>query len=159
MPFQLQKNVSIDERPGGALNFVVEPLTLQVRNTFSAIGPASDAAEEWLSTQGISADVTFLVSLAIEELVTNCIKYGYDDAGEHTIEIILSVADQTLTMLVVDDGHAFDPLAATPPNLDLDIEDRPIGGLGIHMLRELADNIAYERRDGTNRVTLTKRIS
>ena len=136
-----------------------EPLTLQVRNAFSAIGPASDAAEKWLSTQPISADVTFLVNLAIEELVTNCIKYGYDDADEHTIEIMLSVADQTLTMLVVDDGHAFDPLAATPPNLDLEIEDRPIGGLGIHMLRELADSIAYERRDGTNRVTLTKRIS
>jgi anti-sigma regulatory factor (Ser/Thr protein kinase) len=62
-------------------------------------------------------------------------------------------------MLVVDDGHAFDPLDVKPPNLSAEIEDRQIGGLGIHMLRELADNISYERRDGTNRVTLTKRIS
>jgi anti-sigma regulatory factor (Ser/Thr protein kinase) len=138
---------------------VSEPLTLQVRNAFDAIWPAKKAAEEWLARQQISADVSFLVSLAIEELVTNCIKYEYDDSGEHTIQITLSRVDQMLTMLVVDDGHAFDPLAATPPNLDLDIEDRLIGGLGIHMLRELANNVTYERHDGTNRVTLTKRIS
>jgi anti-sigma regulatory factor (Ser/Thr protein kinase) len=138
---------------------VGEPLTLQVRNTVDAIAPASGAAEEWLARQRVSPDVSFLVSLAIEELVTNCIKYGYDDAREHTIHITLSVADQTLTMLVVDDGHAFDPLTAPPPDLSLEMKDRPIGGLGIHMLRKLADDVAYERRNATNRVTLTKRIS
>lgn len=136
-----------------------EPLTLDVRNAFDAIGPATESAEEWLAKRKISLDVSFLVSLTIEELVTNCIKYGYDDSNEHTIQITLSVDDQTLTMLVVDDGHAFDPLAAKPPDLSAEIEDRQIGGLGIHMLRELADDIRYERRDGTNRVTLTKRVS
>src|SRR5947208_3667670 len=140
----------------GSADRVGESLTLHVRNSDEAIPPANEAAEAWLGTQQVSPDAAFLVSLAIEELVTNCIKYGYDDAGEHTVEIVLSVADHALTMVVVDDGHAFDPLAAPPPDLTLGIEDRPIGGLGIHLLRELADDVRYERRDGANRLTLTK---
>jgi serine/threonine-protein kinase RsbW len=138
------------------LTAVVESLTLQVRNAVEAIPPANAAAEAWLDTQQVSPEAAFLVGLAIEELVTNCIKYAYDDAGEHTIEIVLCVADRALTIVVVDDGHAFDPLLAPSPDLSLDIEDRPIGGLGIHLLRQLADEVHYERRDGANRLTLTK---
>lgn len=140
--------------------FVVrESLTLQVENIVEAIAPATEAAEAWLGARELSPAVTFLVSLAIEELVTNCIKYGYDDAGTHTIEIVLSVDGQALTMLVIDDGHAFDPLAAPAPDLSLAIADRPIGGLGIHLLRQLSDDVQYERRDGRNRLTLVKRIA
>lgn len=145
--------------PIGVVIAVGESLTLQVENTAEAIAPATEAAEAWLGGHELAPDVTFLVSLAIEELVTNCIKYGYDDAGTHTIDIVLSVDNQALTMLVIDDGHAFDPLAAPSPDLSLEIADRPIGGLGIHLLRELSDDVQYERRDGTNRLTLIKRIA
>jgi anti-sigma regulatory factor (Ser/Thr protein kinase) len=138
---------------------VGESLILQVRNTRDAIAPATQAAEAWLDLHQPSEEARNLLLLAIEEMVTNCIHYGYDDAGEHTIAIRLSVADRTLTMTVIDDGHPFDPLAAPPPDLSLDIEDRPIGGLGIHLLRNLADHVAYERRGHTNRFTLTKRMS
>ncbi|HTC62825.1 MAG TPA: ATP-binding protein [Candidatus Saccharimonadales bacterium] len=135
-----------------------ESLTLHVRNKGDAIAPANEAAETWLTMQEISPEATFFAGLTIEELVTNCIKYGYDDSGEHIIDIELSVANHTLTITVVDDGRAFDPLSVSPPDMSGAIEDRPIGGLGIHMLRELADNMAYERRDNTNRVTLIKRM-
>ena len=138
---------------------MAEPLSLRVRNNVDALVPAKAGAEAWLQARRASPAALFLVSLAIDELVTNCIKYGYDDADEHTIEITLSEVDETLTMVVADDGHAFNPLDAPPPDLSLPIEDRPIGGLGIHLLRELADHLAYERRDGTNRLTLTKRMS
>lgn len=136
-----------------------ESLSLHVRNSVDAISPASQAAEAWLEEQKTPPEATFLVSLAIEELVTNCIKYGYDDTNEHIIDILLFLSDHKLTMTVIDDGHPFDPLAAPPPDLSLAIEDRPIGGLGIHMLRELADEMTYERKEGTNRLTLTKGIS
>ena len=62
-------------------------------------------------------------------------------------------------MEVIDDGHAFNPLEAPPPDLSLPMEKRPIGGLGIHLLRELSDGITYERRNGTNRLVLTKRMT
>ena len=59
-------------------------------------------------------------------------------------------------MTVIDDGHPFDPLAVPMPSLHADLEHRAVGGLGIFLLRQLADHVAYERRDGTNRLTLTK---
>ena len=138
---------------------MAESLTIEVRNTTDAIAPASERAEAWLEAFDPSPKALYLVPLAIEEIVTNCINYGYDDTDEHTIYITLSVADQTLTMTVVDDGHAFDPLARAAPDLSVAVEDRQIGGLGIHMLKTLADGMAYERSDGVNRLTLTKRLS
>lgn len=137
---------------------VLEDMTLEIRNSVAAIGAASEAAEAWLQQSQPSPEAVFFLLLAIEELVTNCIKYGYDDAAEHTIVIVLSVANERLTMTVTDDGHPFDPLSVPRPNLALDIQDRPIGGLGIYLLRELADHVAYERRDNKNHFTLTKHI-
>lgn len=130
-----------------------------MKNTHDAIAPAAEEAEAWLSAYDPSPKTMYLLPLAIEEIVTNCIHHGYDDAGEHTIVITLSVADHTLTMTVVDDGHEFDPLRKDSPDLTLAVEDRPIGGLGIYLLRNLTDGMTYERRDGMNRLTLTKRLS
>ena len=131
---------------------------MHVRSAVDAIGPATEQAEAWLSKHQASTDTTYLVALAIEELVTNCIKYGYDDKAEHIIDIVLSVRDGALSVEVIDDGHAFNPLEAPPPDLSVAMENRRIGGLGIHLLRELADEMRYERRDGTNRLVLTKRL-
>jgi anti-sigma regulatory factor (Ser/Thr protein kinase) len=134
-------------------------ITLRVPATNESIRPATVQAEEWMSEQGVSTDAFFLASLAIEELVTNCIKYGYDDSNEHTIDVVLTVDDGTLRIEVVDDGKAFNPLDAPEPDTSLPMKDRPIGGLGIHLLRELADDATYERRDRMNRLVLMKRMS
>ena len=134
-------------------------LTLHVPGTMDAIHPATVQAETWLAEQQVSFEAMYLVSLAIEELVTNCIKYGYRDANGHTIDFLLSVDEGVLSLEVVDDGNPFNPLDAPRPDLSLPPEKRPIGGLGLHLLRELADEMRYERRDGTNRLSLTKRMS
>lgn len=134
-------------------------LTLHVPGTMAAIPPATVQAETWLAEQRVSFEAMYLVSLAIEELVTNCIKYGYTDATDHTIDFVLSVDAGTLRMEVIDDGNPFNPLDAPRPDLTLPPESRPIGGLGLHLLRELADEMRYERRDGTNRLSVTKRMS
>jgi anti-sigma regulatory factor (Ser/Thr protein kinase) len=139
-------------------NIVGESLTIEVPNSRDAIARASGEAERWLESYQPAPQVLNLVLLAIEELVTNCIEYGYDDSDHHTIVIVLSISDESLTMDVIDDGHPFDPLTAPPPDFSLEAQDRPIGGLGIYLLRKLADNISYERNHGTNRLTLTKRL-
>lgn len=134
-------------------------LNFQLRNSLDAINPAKQQAEAWLQLHKAASEVSGLVQLAIEELVTNCIKYAYSDDGEHVIEIALDIADHTLTLLMVDDGRPFDPLTAPPPDLSLPIERRLAGGFGIHLLRNLSDGFVYERRDHRNRVTVTKRMS
>jgi serine/threonine-protein kinase RsbW len=133
-------------------------ITLHVPATIGAIRPATVQAEEWMSEQRVSTDAFFLASLAIEELVTNCIKYGYDDPDDHTIDIVLTVDDGALRIEVIDDGRPFNPLEAPAPDTSLAIMARPIGGLGIHLMRELADQTTYERRDRTNRLVLLKRM-
>ena len=132
-------------------------LTLHVRSALDAIRPATEEAEAWLAEQRVSFEALYLASLAIEELVTNCIKYGYDDSNDHTVDIVFIVEGGVLTIEVIDDGNPFNPLEAPGPNLSVAMEDRPIGGLGLHLLRELSDEVSYERRDGTNRLRLTKR--
>ena len=92
--------------------------------------------------------------LAFEEIATNVIKYGYDDDLEHEILAEAILSPGALVLRVRDDGHEFDPLRAPPPDLDAAIEDRPIGGLGIHLLRKLAERLSYERVGGHNVLTL-----
>ena len=134
-------------------------LTIEVSNSRDAIASASAEAEAWLQLHQASLKITNLVLLAIEELLINCIDYGYDDSNEHTIVIDLSIDEQNLKMTVIDDGHLFDPLTALTPDFSLEVQQRPVGGLGIHLLRQLADHVAYERRGNTNRTTLTKRLN
>src|ERR1700736_2088606 len=153
----MEPQLIISAIPAGEHCVVGESLTIEVPSYRAAIAHASEQADSWLLPHQPTPQARNLVLLAIEELVTNCIEYGYDDADVHTIRIVLSIHDQYLTMTVIDDGHPFDPLTVPPPDFSVQVQDRPIGGLGIHMLRKLSDHIAYERRDGANRLTLGKR--
>lgn len=136
-----------------------ESFIIEVPNRLEAIAPATEAAESWLEQKQAPPKTMYFANLAIEEIVTNCIRYGYADDREHIIVITLTVVEDTLTMRVVDDGRAFDPLTAPAPDFSSELESRVEGGLGIHLLRSLADGIAYERRDGTNQITLVKNLS
>lgn len=137
---------------------MAESFRIEVPNRREAIAPAMEAAEAWLEERQTPSKVAYFVALAIEEIVTNCIHYGYDDEAEHTIVITLDVQDGTLAVGIVDDGRPFDPLAAPEPDLTIQVQDRRVGGLGIHLLRNLADRIHYERVDGTNRMILEKKL-
>jgi anti-sigma regulatory factor (Ser/Thr protein kinase) len=133
-------------------------LTLTVKSAFAEIPAANEAASRWLAGRNVPPAADYLANLAIEELVTNCIKYGYDDSSEHLIEIELKLSDGQLEITVTDDGHPFNPLELPEPNTSLPIEERPIGGLGIHLLRKMSDAMDYTRADGRNRLTLRKTL-
>ena len=135
-----------------------EPLRLRITNSVEALGPASDAATAWLEANDIPPAAALLANLAIEELVTNCIKYGYVDSNEHLIDVDMRVTDGRLVVHVTDDGRAFNPLEAAAPDLSLPLEERPVGGLGLHLLRTMSDAMTYERRDHRNSTTLVKRL-
>ena len=70
----------------------------------------------------------------------------------------LALEGDELTIRVEDDGRAFDPLQAPPPDLDLPLEERPVGGLGIHIVRSVMDAVEYQRRGGRNVLTMRKTI-
>lgn len=136
-----------------------EPLELRIGNTLAALTAATDQLARWLSAHDVPTAAAAVAHMGVEELVTNCIKYGYDDAREHVINVSVSIADGRIAVRVADDGRPFDPVNAPPPDLSLPPDQRPLGGLGLHLLRTMSDRMTYERRDGLNRVTIEKTLA
>ena len=114
----------------------------------------------FVSEHGIAADDAARISILLEELLTNLAKYGYLDRAEPgRAEIALALNGSQLEIEFIDDGCAFDPLAVPLPNLDAPLEERPIGGLGLHLLRSLADVVHYERINNRNVIRLSRSIA
>jgi len=137
---------------------MADQLTLQIKNSFASVHSANEAASRWLIERGVSAQIQNFANLAIEEFATNSIKYGYDDTKEHLIEVSLSLSSGELLLIITDDGHAFNPLAAPEPKVRMPVEDRPVGGLGIYLVRKMSDQMEYAREGGKNRLTLHKSL-
>lgn len=109
-----------------------------------------DEVDAHLAALPVSPKRKYAVRLALDELVSNVIRYSYDDQAVHRIGLKLAT-DDPFFLTIEDDGKPFDPLAdAPPPVLDGPIEDRPIGGLGLHLLKEMGLKLAYRRKAGRN---------
>lgn len=114
---------------------------------------------EFCQAAGVSAPVQHAIDLSLVEWLTNVISYGYSDPGEHWITVRLSVAGGEARVEVEDDGREFDPLTRPPVDTSIPLEQRSIGGLGIHMIRQFMDGMEYRREAGRNRLTMRKRMA
>lgn len=104
---------------------------------------------------GLAPDILFKIELVLEELLTNVIHYAYnvDDNGD--MEVGCSLADDSTFHLFIHDwGRPFDPLARQDPDITQGIDERGIGGLGIHLVRRMVDQITYQREAGSNVLNL-----
>lgn len=119
---------------------------------------ALDALERHLAAGGVPAAVVASVLVVADEVISNVLDYGGGSTAPR-VEISASVVDDEVTVQVVDDGVAFDPMATPPPDTSLSVEDRAIGGLGIHLVRKLMDSVGYDRRDERNHLQFSKRYS
>jgi anti-sigma regulatory factor (Ser/Thr protein kinase) len=108
------------------------------------------AIDECLGSHGIDTEGQSDVRLVLEELVANAIDHG--GAAECTVD--LSFTERTMTLRIIDDGNAFNPLDAPDLELDPDDLDRPIGGLGLHLIKTMSLDAVYAREDDRNRLTL-----
>lgn len=117
--------------------------------------------ETFAAEHRLAADDKARALIVLEELLTNLSKYGYPSQSERKgiAEVALELESTRLTIDFSDDGQAFDPFANTVPDFDQSAESRPIGGLGLHMVRALSDEATYSRRDGRNFVRLSWRVS
>jgi serine/threonine-protein kinase RsbW len=115
-------------------------------------------AERFGEEHQLSAELVMTIHLVLDEVVANIINHAYDDSAEHQIRVTLALEGSELGIRVEDDGRAFDPLAAPPPDLDLPLEERPVGGLGIHIVRSVMDAVEYQRDGGRNVLSMRKTI-
>jgi len=108
------------------------------------------AIDDVLARAGIAEALAHDVRLVSEEVVCNALEHGQPPDSEHEITLEIAIHDDRVTLCFRDDGEPFDPLSQPPPDLEADIENRPIGGLGVHLIRTLADEIAYTREADRN---------
>ena len=132
--------------------------SLCIASDLSELERLHDAVAELGEAGDWSPDLVYQVDLVLEELIVNTVNYGYDDDARHEIEVTLTSDEDVFTVEIIDDGHAFNPLDDAPePDVDAGIEDRPIGGLGIHLMRVMMDDVHYRREKNKNHLTLIKR--
>ena len=98
------------------------------------------------------------VQLALDEIVTNTIEYGYEDDDKHLIDIKFTFNKESLKITIIDDANPYNILDKENPDTSLTLEDKPIGGLGIYLVKHLMTNIDYDYRDGKNHILLTKSL-
>lgn len=132
---------------------------MSIRADPGGVGKVNSAFAGFTETHALPAAMRRSLSVALDELLANALSHGMAgrDAGSITVEVELD--RERLTVTLTDDGPPFDPFGATGPDTTQSVEDRPIGGLGIHLVRRLVDELSYQRRDGCNVVVLVKRLA
>lgn len=122
-------------------------LRLTIRSELSELARVRPGVQAWLDEWNASERLRYDVDLVLEEIVTNLIKHGCRGRTPKDITLALAVEGDFVTMRITDRGRRFDPRKVGPPDLSDRIEDRQPAGLGIHLVRQVAELVDY-RRDG-----------
>ena len=130
----------------------------RLRNELAETRRIGGWVEDFARHLQLSASVRQAFDLALVECVTNIISHGYEDASEHWVLIRFLSAPGEARVEVEDDGRAFNPLSIPAVDTNAPLESRPIGGLGVHLIRRCMDEVRYRRENGRNILTLIKRI-
>ena len=123
----------------------------------AALGVLAETVEGFAAAESLSSGVSGKLNLVLDELITNSINYGLQGVSEPHLELRLACADgvDALKAVLEDNGSAFDPFSEAPvPDTTLELDERPIGGLGVMFVKQFTESVAYERVNGMNRITL-----
>ena len=124
--------------------------TLVVKNHIGEVGRVNEALREFWVGHGLPRNFEVPVTLCLEEVLSNVIRHGCEPGREYDIQVSYRVAGSGIEVDVIDSARPFDPLTLPPPNLDLPLERRKAGGLGVFMVRQMMDNVRYEYCGGRN---------
>ncbi|MGE5358122.1 MAG: SpoIIE family protein phosphatase [Bacteroidales bacterium] len=134
-----------------------DAVRLSIGNALGEVVNLLDALQHELELRRVPLPLVHAAETVADELVSNVIRHGFRDDRPHTIDLEITVQHDSLTLRVSDDGIPFDPFTRPAPDTTRPIEERPVGGLGIHLVRQLATACHYARIDGRNTVTVTLR--
>ncbi|MCG6876052.1 MAG: ATP-binding protein [Betaproteobacteria bacterium] len=134
----------------------MERAEIKITNKLAELESVREWVEEFGAAHQLSPRVMTSLLVSFDEVLNNLISYGYSDERDHDIRLRLVLAGNDVWAEIEDDGVPFDPLTAPPPTLSGGIGERPVGGLGIHFLKTLNDEVTYRRQDNTNRLRFRK---
>jgi phosphoserine phosphatase RsbU/P len=131
---------------------------ISITNKIKNLEKVESFIEQFCNENNLNDNISFDLHLIEDELTTNIINYAFNDGREHIIDISIELESGNVKMRIADDGKEFNILEAKEANVDLPLEERPIGGLGIFLVKQKMDFIDYKRKENKNILTLTKRI-
>jgi anti-sigma regulatory factor (Ser/Thr protein kinase) len=134
-------------------------LSFKLKNRQTEAKKLFNCIEELGLSLGLAPKTVFGIALAIEELFTNIVSYGFRDDMDHLICVRIIYEKEVLVFRIEDDGLPFDPACAQEPDLKCTLEESAVGGLGIHIAKKMMDEFAYERMNDRNVITLKKYIT
>ena len=134
------------------------PYTFELKSNLSELDILCEKLESICQSLNLSQKCKFEINLALDELFTNIISYGFDDDEEHLIEITIDLEPDRVVLRVEDDGVPFNPVEASAPEVTCSLENCRVGGLGIHLIRNLMDEICYRRCGNRNVLIMKKNI-
>ena len=141
----------------GILQETKDPvLEMVVQNRLPEIERFKKSFNTFSEQYDIPTPVRRKMNVVFDELLNNIITYAYRDEDEHSIEIKVELSRDRLTVSITDDGIPFNPFGIETPDTKLSLEERKIGGLGVHLVRKVMDKVSYQRRIDKNVITLVK---
>ena len=132
---------------------------LTLPNDINTIPQLSEFIDMNCEELGVDMVDTMNINLALEEAVVNVMSYAYPEGTEGTVDIELTTDRKDMVFTITDSGTPFDPTQKEEVDTTLSAEERPIGGLGIHLVRKLMDSISYQYIDNKNVLTLKKKLN
>jgi len=131
---------------------------IAIVNQGSELARVAGCLDRFGAEHHLAREMVADMQVALDEVLTNVMKYAYTDNAEHKIQICLRVIDNVLEAVIEDDGAPFDPLAIRAPDVSAPLHERRVGGVGIHFVRNLMDEVDYDRVGERNRLVLRKRF-
>ena len=133
---------------------MTDELQMSVPARVSELQGLASRVEEFGDAHGLPDPKVFGINLALDELITNVVMHGFGGVKDPEIRVRLRIEAGKLVLIMEDDGRPFDPTQDSKPDLTSAVAERPIGGLGLHLVKNFADRLSYEFVDGRNRVTV-----
>lgn len=134
-------------------------ISFELKNNLSELEILEEKLNQFSEQLELTQKCCCEINLALEELFTNIISYGYTDNAEHLIHVTMSYENGMIIMRIEDDGSLFNPAESEEPDLECCLEERKVGGLGIHLIKKLMDDVVHQRCGNKNILTLKKQMS
>jgi len=122
------------------------------------VGEVNAAFADFAEAHALPAEVRRSVNVALDELLANVLAHAQTGRDPCSVTVEVELDEERVTVTLTDDGPPFDPFEQEAPDTTLSVEERPIGGLGLHLVGQLMDQVSYQRREGHNVVVLVKQL-
>ena len=136
-----------------------QPCTIVLKNDVVEVNRLVTFVEDACKAAHMDEATSFNIGLAMEEAVVNVMRYGYPEGTKGEVQVKTFTSDGKLTFEISDDGKPFDPTTVEDPDMSLSARQRPIGGLGIYLMRQFMDSMNYRREGDRNVLTLSKNLN